>query len=129
MSLATACYRLATAIALATTVLTAPLAAQQSPVEMVVISASVMEAFTAAHVEVATLRTKLQAELAEPKSKKPEVQASLRDKLQVNTERILKQHGLTESEFAQLTRAVSTNDALRKQFDEAVAKLTAGRGG
>ena len=101
----------------------------QTPVAMSVVSASVMEAFAAAHVEVAALRTKVQAELAEPKSKKPEVQASLRDKLQLNTERILKQHGLTESEFARLTRLVSTDDALRKQFEEAIAKLTVGRGG
>ena len=126
-------YRLATAIALATMTSARLLPSQQSPVAVTTsggaVSASVMEAFAAAHAEVAALLSKVQAELAEPKSKKPEVQASLRDKLQLNTERILKQHDLTESGFAQLTRRVSTDDAVRKQFDEAVAKLTAGRGG
>ena len=133
MKLDLRCYRLAAVIAFGTWTWVPPLASQQPAVAVSasgkLVSTSAMDAFAAAHVEVALLRGKVQAELAEPKSKKPEVQAALRDKLQLNTDRILKQHDLTEIEFARLTREVSTDFALRKQFDEAVAKLTGGRGG
>ena len=132
MKFVTLCYAAATAIALATMSLAQPLASQPPPTAVSVnaglVSASALDAFAAAHVEVAALRGKAQAELAEPRSKKAEVQISVRAKLQDGTLRALKAHNLTEAEFARLTRLVSTDDALRKQFDEAVARLSAGRG-
>ena len=133
MKFVTLCYAAATAIALATMSLAQPLASQPPPTAAVsvnagLVSASALDAFAAAHVEVAALRGKAQAELAEPRSKKAEVQISVRAKLQDGTIRALKAHNLTEAEFARLTRLVSTDDALRKQFDEAVARLSAGRG-
>ena len=92
------------------------------------ISAASMDSFAAAHVEVEALRSKAQAELAEPRSKKGETQVTLREKLQEGTLGVLKAHGLTEAEFTRLTRLVSTDGALRKQFDEAVARYAASRG-
>ena len=131
MKFVTLCYAAATAIALPTMSLAQPLASQPPTAVSVnagLVSASALDAFAAAHVEVAALRGKAQAELAEPRSKKAEVQILVRAKLQDGTLRALKAHNLTEAEFARLTRLVSTDDALRKQFDEAVARLSAGRG-
>lgn len=91
-------------------------------------SATAMETFVKAHIAVAVLRGQVQAELAETKSKKPEVQATLREKLQVGTQRILKEHGLTDADFVRLTRRVSTDDVVRKAFDEMLARLTGGKG-
>lgn len=130
MKIVTLCW--ATAIALATTGFAQPLASQPPPTVSTnagLVSAGAMDAFAAAHVEVAALRSKVQAELAEPRSKKAEVQISVRAKLHDATLRVLKAHDLTEGEFARLTRLVSTDDTLRKQFDEVVARLSAGRGG
>lgn len=92
------------------------------------LSPAALESFAKAHVAVSALRSQLQAELADPKSKKTEAQAQLRDKLLAGTQRILKAHGLTDTEFARITKRVSTDDALRKAFDEVVARITGGKG-
>ena len=91
------------------------------------VSATAMETFVKAHIAVAVLRGQVQAELADTKAKKPEAQATLREKLQVGTQRILKEHGLTEAEFVRLIRRVSTDDVVRRAFDEALARLTGGK--
>jgi hypothetical protein len=88
------------------------------------ISQAAMDTFAATHIAIAELRGKVQAELAEPRSKKPEVQASLREQLQSGTERLLKEHNLTDAEFTRLTRRVSTDDVARKQFEDALARLS-----
>lgn len=88
------------------------------------ITQTAMDSFAAAHLAIAELRGKVQAELAEPRSKKPETQASLREKLQSGTERLLKEHNLTDAEFTRLTRRVSTDDVARKQFEDALARLS-----
>lgn len=92
-------------------------------------SAAALETFVKAHLAVAAFRGQLQAELAEPKNKKPELQMQLHEKLQAGTKRLLDQHELSATEFSRLTRLVSTNDAVRKDFDAAVARLSGGRGG
>jgi hypothetical protein len=105
-------------------------AAQQR--DSVVAAASItpqrMETFVRAHLEVMALLGETQAELAAISAKKVEVQAQLRDKLQVNTQRILKAHGLTETEFADLTRLASTDGTVRAQFESTVKRLTDERG-
>lgn len=88
------------------------------------ISAAAMDNFVAANAAISEFRGKVQAELAEPRSKKPETQEMLRAKLQDGTERLLKEHHLTDAEYTQMTRRVSTDDVARKQFDEAMARLT-----
>lgn len=87
------------------------------------ISSAVMDNFVAANSAIAEFRGKVQGELAEPRSKKPETQEMLRAKLHDGTERLLKEHHLTEAEFTALTRRVSTDDVVRKQFEEATARL------
>ncbi len=92
------------------------------------ISASAMETFVKAHIALTTLRSQAQAELAATSAKKPEVQAALREKLKVNTQRLLKEHGYTEAEFARLTRRVGTDEAARKAFEETLARVSGGKG-
>jgi hypothetical protein len=90
------------------------------------VSPTAIEALAKAHVALTALRSQLQAEMAEPKAKKPAVQTELRARLQTETTRVLKEHGMTAAEFARLTRRVSTDDALRKVFDESVARVSSG---
>lgn len=93
-----------------------------------VVSASAMETFVKAHIALTAFRSQAQAELAVTSAKKPEVQATLRQNLQAGTQRLLKDHGLTEAEFTRLTRRVSTDDALRKAFEETLARVSGGKG-
>ena len=106
----------------------APLRPGQAQQVDSLVTPATMEIFVKAHIAVAALRGQVQAELAETKAKKPEVQATLREKLQVGTQRILKEHGLTDADFVRLTRRVSTDDAVRKAFDETLTRLTGGKG-
>jgi Domain of unknown function (DUF4168) len=109
----------------ALTTLPSPAASQGAP--DTTITAAALEAFAKAHLAVSGLRAQVQAELADPKAKKPEEQAALREKLQVNTRRLIAAQGLTEAEFARMTRRVSTDDVLRKAFEAALARLGDGK--
>ena len=129
MQLAGITMRLSVAVGLAATFAGSAVEAQQrdsSTVMLVTatpIPAAAMESFAAANIAIADFRGKVQAELAEPRSKKPETQELLREKLQAGTERLLKEHNLTDAEFTRLTKRVSTDEGARKQFDEAMARL------
>ena len=92
------------------------------------ISASAMETLVKAHIALTALRSQAQAELAATTAKKPEVHAAVREKLTVNTQRLLKEHGFTEAEFARLTRRVGTDDLVRKAFEETLARVSGGKG-
>ncbi len=106
----------------------APFQDGQAQVRDSVVSASAMETFVKAHIALTALRSQAQAELAVTSAKKPEVQAALREKLQLDTQRLLKDHGLTDAEFARLTRRVSTDDVARKAFEETLARVSGGKG-
>lgn len=93
-----------------------------------IVSAATMESFAKAHLAVATLRSHVQAELAKTSSKKREAQAALRDQLQIDVQRLLKEHGITESEFARITRQISTDVVVRRLFEETVLRLSGGKG-
>ncbi|HEX4932323.1 MAG TPA: DUF4168 domain-containing protein [Gemmatimonadaceae bacterium] len=88
-----------------------------------VVTEATMESFARAHLAISALRDRVQAELAEPKSKKPEVQAELREKLRTGRLAILKEHGLSDEAFARLTHRVATDDGARKAFEALLAKL------
>lgn len=88
-----------------------------------------MDSYAKAHLALTSLRSKVQAELADPKAKKPEIQTALREKLQADTQRVLSENGLSAAEFARVTRLVSSNDTVRKTFERAVERLSAGKGG
>jgi hypothetical protein len=91
------------------------------------VSAAALEVFAKAHIAVAALRAQMQAELADPRTKKLPEQLALREKLHVNTLRLLKEHGLTEAEFARLTQRISTDNIMRKDFDALLARLPGGK--
>jgi len=84
-----------------------------------------MSVFVRTHLALQALRDRVQAELAEPRNKKDEEQKALRDKLRTERVRILKEHAMTEEQFARMTRWVSVNDSARKVFDALVAKAAA----
>jgi transketolase len=98
------------------------LGAQQTPPDTA-ISARALEVFATTHVAVSALRDRYQAAFAEPRNKKPEVQLELRSKMQGELKELLKVNGLTEEEFARLTRRVASDTAARRSFEEVVARL------
>jgi len=99
----------------------------QPPADSAVTTAA-LDGYVKAFLAVSALRSQMQAELADPASKKQDVQAALRQKLQAGSVGLLKSHGLTEETFARMTRRVSTDDAVRKAFEAAVSKWSAGKG-
>jgi hypothetical protein len=78
--------------------------------------------FVRTHLALQALRDRMQAEMAAPRNKKDEEQQALREKLRTERARILKEHAMTEAQFARMTRWVSVNDSARKVFDALVAK-------
>ena len=88
------------------------------------VAPATMESFARAHLAIAALRDKVQAELAEPKSKKPEVQDKLREKLLTERLQLLKEYGLTDDAFARLTHRVAVDEEARKAFEAALARLS-----
>jgi transketolase len=98
------------------------LGAQQTPPDTA-ISARALEVFATTHVAVSALRDRYQAAFAEPRNKKPEVQLELRSKMQGELKELLKVNGLTEEEFARLTRRIASDTAARRSFEEVVARL------
>jgi transketolase len=101
---------------------TGQLGAQQPPPDSA-ISARALEVFATTHVAVSALRDRYQAQFAEPRNKKPEVQLELRSKMQGELQELLKGNGLTEEEFARLTRHVASDTAARRAFEQVVARL------
>ena len=79
-------------------------------------------AFVKAHAAIASLRDKAQAELAEPKNKKGEEQLRIRDRLREQVAAALRDAGLTQVQYESFTHLVSTNDSVRKVFEEHLAK-------
>ena len=87
-------------------------------------SVAAMMPFARTHAALNTLRERADAEYAEPKNKKPEVLAELRAKYRAERERVLKAQGLTEASYGELTRRISSDDAARRAFEAALAKVT-----
>jgi hypothetical protein len=83
-----------------------------------------MMPFARAHAALTTLRERADAEYAEPKNKKPEVLAELREKYRAERERLLKAQGLAEAGYGEFTRRISSDDAARRAFEAALAKVT-----
>lgn len=88
-------------------------------------SVAVMAPFARVHAAMNSLRERADAEYAEPKNKKPEVLAELRDKYRAERERTLKAQGLNEASYGEFTRRISSDDAARLAFEAALAKATA----
>lgn len=82
-----------------------------------------LEPFARAHIAIDHVRERANAEFADPRNKKNEVQENLRDKLREDVRKVLKEHNLTEAEFDRFTMAVSADTAQRRAFDALVAQL------
>jgi len=87
------------------------------------VSADEMATFARAHSAISLLRDKAQAELAEPKNKKDEAMAQVREKLRAQVLQVLKEHQMTEGRFDSLTRLVSADPEQRKAFEAALAQV------
>lgn len=107
-------------------VATPGLEAQQ---EVTQIAQEKMAAYAKAFVAIGSTRDAIQAELAAVANKTPEAQVELREKLRQETTRIIQENGMTEEEYKRITYVVSYDDAQRKSFEDAVAKLNAGATG
>lgn len=84
-----------------------------------------IERYVRAHLALAGMRDKEQAELAEPRSKKGEVQTEIRTRYIGLRAAALKGAGYTEAQFKADTKRISTDDALRLKFEAALARATA----
>ena len=84
-----------------------------------------MTVFARVHSAVEQLRTKAQAELAEPRNKKDENQARIREQLHLQVTAVLKEHGLSQGRFDSLTYLISVDPEQRKAFEAALAQLAA----
>ena len=82
-----------------------------------------LAAYVRAYAAIATIRDRMQNELADPKTKKGEVQEQVRDKLRARIAQVLKEQGLTESMYELTTHAISVDPVQRKRFEQALADL------
>lgn len=99
-------------------------AAGQAAATVATIPADKLEAFARAHRAIDQVREHANAEFADPRNKKSEVQENLRDKLHEDVRKVLKEHNLTEAEFDRFTMVVSADTAQRRTFDALVAQLS-----
>ena len=90
-------------------------------------SVAAMMPLARAYTALTTLRERADAEYAEPKNKKPEVLAELREKYRKERERILTGQGLTEAAYAAGTRRISGDDGARLAFEAALTKAAAAK--
>ncbi len=84
-----------------------------------------IERYVRAHLVLAGMRDKEQAELAEPRSKKGEVQTEIRTRYIGLRAAALKGAGYTEAQFTADPTRISTDDALRVKFEAALARASA----
>ena len=90
----------------------------------VAISPDGMTAYAKAYLALADVRDKAQAELADPRNKKVEVQLELRDKLRTRIAAVLKEHKLTAADYDLTTHAISVSPVARSAFEVALGALT-----
>lgn len=84
-----------------------------------------VDGYLKAHLALGAVRDREQAELAEPRSKKPEVQMEIRERYRGLRTEALKAVGYTEAKYSAMTKRMSTDDGLRQRFEAALAKTGA----
>jgi len=89
------------------------------------VTPQVLEVFARTHVAVSALRDRYQAAFAEPQNKKPESQLELRARMQGELAETLKANGMSEADFARLTRRVASDSSIRRVFEQALAQVAA----
>lgn len=96
-----------------------PLAPPAAPV-----ADTALEAHARLHLALNGLRDREQVELAEPKNKKPEVQAEIRQRYRALRADSLKAHGTTAAQYSAMTQRISGDDALRVIFEATLERLS-----
>jgi hypothetical protein len=81
--------------------------------------------YVRAFMAIGQMRDASQAELAQPKNKTREAQEQLREKLRADITRAVRDQGLSDARYQQITFVVSADTSLRRRFDEAVARASA----
>src|SRR6266511_2392030 len=99
-------------------------AVQGKPAAAAAMAKDEITAFAKIHVAISTAHDSIDAQLAQPKNKKAELQMQLQDKLRAQIEEILHHSGMSEADYRRKTYVVSTDPEVRKTFDAVVAQLT-----
>lgn len=86
-------------------------------------AAQAIEAFARLHLAINQLRDKEQAELAEPRNKKVEEQATIREKYRKLRADSLKAHGFTAAQMTAMTLRISSDDSLRTLFETTMERI------
>lgn len=73
------------------------------------------------------IRDREQAELAEPKNKKVEVQEQIRDKYRVARAELYKSAGMADTTFTRIVRQVSLDERARQAFEAMLVRLSSNR--
>ena len=95
-----------------------------TPPAVAVQADSALEAHARLHLALNGLRDREQVELAEPKNKKPDLQADIRQRYRALRADSLKAHGSTAALFAAMTQRISGDDALRVMFEATLERLS-----
>lgn len=81
------------------------------------------------HVRMVSLQDSMNSEMAQARNKTPERQEGLKEELRTKVAALLASAGLTPQEYQARRLAVSSSEATRRAFDEAVVELQAGAAG
>jgi hypothetical protein len=76
------------------------------------------------HVAVSAVHDSMDAQLAQQRNKKPDLQRDVRNRFQAQIDAILAKAGLTDSSYAHRSFLITTNSAYRRMFDSVVVALT-----
>jgi len=83
-----------------------------------------MISFVKTELAISTARDSMQAQYAMVRNKKVEVLNSLREKLRLQIDSILKKSGMTQADFDKKTFVVSTDNSARHLYDSVVVAVT-----
>ncbi|MQA90170.1 MAG: DUF4168 domain-containing protein [Gemmatimonas sp.] len=96
----------------------------QQPQPATTVSAAELTSYAKAFVEIGRLRDDLQVQLTQPVNKTPDAQAEIREQMRERRLQIIQSHNLTEEAYTRITFVVSTDDAQREAFREAVEQVS-----
>lgn len=76
-----------------------------------------LAAYTKAYTAIGQLRDRMEAEFADPQNKKPEAIDQLQLKMRTEVAKIVKDNGLTDAQYNNITFAISAEPEQRKAFE------------
>ncbi|MEA3247194.1 MAG: hypothetical protein U9Q74_13665 [Gemmatimonadota bacterium] len=109
-------------IAIALALSGAAAAAQQKPAPA--LGPDDVAALARVHVAVSAVHDSMDAQLAQQRNKKPDLQRDIRNKFQAQIDAILAKAGLNDSSYAHRSFLITTNASYRRTFDSVVVTLT-----